>query len=713
MASMLSRTFLATRSPILAAAALGLLGACSSGGSGESAPPQFSTQELGDFASALLITSPAAGSLVTAPSVTATATVPPAAGATGVDLYVDGELVSSDSNGAPWEFELPSYFWSDSNVHSLSLQARLSSGQSITSTQQHGVIVSAAIGDSLSFADGVADANIQDSNTLDVSLIEVETATAYEVEAVGPNGTVLYESTGPAVTLTDLPVGTQNLRFRAGRSFGGGGARFGAWSEAVNVAVLAPALPGSISSDITQTEGAFSAQFSWDLVLPEDEYDVILRRQGADTTEDFTVSGAGELTVDGLPAGEHEWQLVRRNEFGHESLPSDVAVIEAGVFSTQFGGTNQEFARQLLATSDGGAVALASSSSTEITGLPSSTSTSWIFKVDEQGTLLWQHVDTQSPTAFYTNLIELSDGSLLAYGRRGDEEASALRISSDGAVIWQQNYVAQLDQATRNRFTAGVAQGDELTLISVEENASNCSFFNCENPVLVKLNIIDIQTGALAESTELPTPAAGTDITAVSDMGISQSGNRYLAGTLAPVSGDGFASQVFIAEIDDQAATLNTLQIGAGIEMDVQGITQLTSGDYVVTIREMFEFFSIRRIDSSLSTELAGNVPTAFGFNSDIGAVQETASGRILSLFPLNQSFMNSGSDFTVTLLEFDDSLNTMQSFVPPDDLASEISQSRLILSDDNSGLLLYQVNTGSAAANQLVLRRFVFTPSN
>lgn len=130
------------------------------------------------------------------------------------------------------------------------------------------------------------------------------------------------------------------------------------------------------------------------------------------------------------------------------------------IWQKSFGGYGQDFAYDIIQTSDGGYVFVGYSSniSGDVTANHGNKDC-WIVKLDSTGMLIWQNSFGGSMDDFATKIIQTQDGnyvmSAYSYSNNGDlnnnygqEDFWVIKVSNSGNIIWQKSFGGSgLDQA--------------------------------------------------------------------------------------------------------------------------------------------------------------------------------------------------------------------------------------------------------------------------
>ncbi|MFK8029838.1 MAG: hypothetical protein AB8G18_06330 [Gammaproteobacteria bacterium] len=691
------------RSPLLLICALAFIAGCSSGSSGPAEVQQLTASELAQIANGIIITAPASGSTVSTVDTTVKASTPSFANVTKASLLVDGVIVSTNENGAPWDLDWPSYYWADNNLHTVVIEVELSTGQTARSTQLSSVRVLTNVANELSLAPEVVNIQIQDQDSLTMPFTAVSNASEYEFEIQSTLNPVSSLLTEPVGNLEDLQVGSRLVRYRASAPFGGV-VRTGPWSSSNSITILPPDLPENAESQLEPNNGAFDATLSWDLARADDTYTVTLMQQGNSQEQTFEIVNDNQLVIPGLPAGNHSWQIKRTNEFGHESLVSDSFAIEAGVFAAEFGGTDREDPQQIIKSKTGGAVVLATTYSDDIATPVDASGDDWIFKVDNEGALVWSTVINKPGSYRLSNLIELDDNSIIAFGTDfGSVTAAAAKLDADGNLLWARNYPASID-SRRYIFSSAVQTGATL-LLTLEQIATQSCGLNCFDNYTTSIATMDVVTGDLTANRVLPDNDGRTIISA-ENLQILANGNYILSGLRSPDpdSTDNSSREMYLNELDSDLSIVNSWsQSGPAFFADIVNVRQRADGQLLVSDRVDAMFLSVSLFSEDLQTQtsIAENYVSANPSGLNVDTMQTTDDGGFWALFSETID-----SDSPMELYQYDSNLMFLGALTLPD-ARNTSNNYGFIIQDDGTALVLLGVPSLSMD-RQVLVRKIV-----
>ena len=304
-------------------------------------------QGISKIANQVIITYPAKDSVVRQGQIRVRADIPIDAGVESATLYVDGLVVAHDNDGAPWEFDWDSYYWGDDNRHSLLIKATTEDGVEVRNGTFQ-VRVSSTVNEIAEIVAPSHDTQVKDINSQSLSLKEIAHANQYIIE-YGHDGydtTVISENT--VALLTGLDLGKYNVRYRAKRVLSEFESIEGPWSEPISFEILPPDLPQTNPVQITKTSLGYDVRLSWQDLGDDSKYMVYVREVQSSNPLHLEVSSSESgVLITELASGRYIWQMMRINEFGHESILSNEETLELGAYEKRFGGS-EDIAKSMV-----------------------------------------------------------------------------------------------------------------------------------------------------------------------------------------------------------------------------------------------------------------------------------------------------------------------------------------------------------------------------
>ena len=119
------------------------------------------------------------------------------------------------------------------------------------------------------------------------------------------------------------------------------------------------------------------------------------------------------------------------------------------VWQKTYGGERDDFARSIQQTKDGGYI---------VAGFRDTNERHWdvwIFKLDSNGTLIWEKIYGETGFDYAKSIQQTSDGGYIVAGHRlsfeiGVDEALVLKLDSNGNIVWQKTYGGELGYYVRS-----------------------------------------------------------------------------------------------------------------------------------------------------------------------------------------------------------------------------------------------------------------------
>ena len=333
----------------------------------------------------VLLTFPTSGSTVADTQVNVRAQIPSAANVSKMTLKIDGVEVLTDTNGEPWSFDWPAYYWADGEPHTIVFLAESENGKEYQNSEQYSVTVSPEANRNLFFIQGNG-LVVQNTESMTIKVAPVTRATRYQLQY---NNAIL-SSDGTEFSLDNLSVGQYTLRYRAVWSTGEW-ERVGPWSNSVTATVAPPSTPSAEPVEIISSEDQINLVFKWQDMGESASYELSL--VNTDTSTETFLSGLSEAstTISDVDIGTYVWKVRQVNTLGQRSEYSNPQQFNVGVFSSIFGGSENDYSRQLIATKDKGYLVIAYTYSPEIYDDVSHNGNVWLFKVNATGGLEWQY----------------------------------------------------------------------------------------------------------------------------------------------------------------------------------------------------------------------------------------------------------------------------------------------------------------------------------
>ncbi len=266
------------------------------------------------------------------------------------------------------------------------------------------------------------------------------------------------------------------------------------------VELLPPALPVMNEPEIEYKDEAYQVTLSWEVLEEGDSYTVYFGKQ-SESLQAQTATTKSSMVISGLELGQYQWQLQRTNAFS-QSVTSATIPISAGVFKLQLGGSGDDYGRQIITSKDGGSIILARTKSKG-----DSQGDDWIIKLNSNGGIEWEYVLEKSGYSRLKELREFSDGSLYAIGSNSnsdDRKGYLIKLFGEASVenrlAWESEY--RSDNAEKEYFSSLTELNGKLYIIGT---AQDCISTSCTT-IAHKLYNFNPTTGILNNSINLPDP---------------------------------------------------------------------------------------------------------------------------------------------------------------------------------------------------------------
>jgi len=181
----------------------------------------------------------------------------------------------------------------------------------------------------------------------------------------------------------------------------------------------------------------------------------------------FSASGTITLVISGIASstGTATFNL---------TIGGQTCAFTINVPSYLYGGSEAEFGKNIIQTTDGGyimAIHSASSVSGDVTGTNHGGFDWWIIKLDVTGAIMWQKLYGGSANELTPNILQLSDGNYIVAGitnssvsgdvtgtNKGFADLWILKIDDQGNKLWDKNYGSTSIEASSS-FKATVDGG--------------------------------------------------------------------------------------------------------------------------------------------------------------------------------------------------------------------------------------------------------------
>jgi len=357
-----------------------------------------------------------------------------------------------------------------------------------------------------------------------------EYAQTYEIQiSAGVNfaaAEIIYDGIVSAKSLTTptIDIGSYYWRVCSINDVG----YAGAWSAATSFEIAPPDLPILQQPIVTKTGDTYDVTFSWDAQPGESSYTIFLKNMDKpDAAELIESTNSNSLTFVNIALGNYECKIQRTNALGQMYETILPQQLEVGVFIKRFGGSSKgDKAHKIIASKFGGYIILGETMSDD-----------WIFKVSDEGEVLWQYISTWPGEPRYKDLIELTDGSVVAVGNDlFANQAAALKLNEQGTKDWEFTYRPE-NIYERYDFTQAVEFNNLVYVSAAEWGPCSLSGMNCFGTTIINnyLHTISITDGTVSPPMTVP-EMPDLVIDSISVLKTTSAGNLLLAGTAYSVS---------------------------------------------------------------------------------------------------------------------------------------------------------------------------------
>ncbi len=526
--------------------------------------------DLQRLADQIIITYPAKDSEINESMVTVRADIPESAQAQEVRLLVDGIEIARDSDGAPWEIQWPAYYFADGGKHTLLLKTITGEGNEVRNNEQFQLTVNEEANKSLAFSAGVDGAEIQDLDTLTVGFLAFPEAIGYEVKYDGKT----LSTTSTEVELTGLNVGLYSIQYRALHS----ALSNPPFSNPVNFEVLAPELPTLKGPIVQSTDEGYQVTLSWQALTEGDSYEV--QWGSGDNLVSAGSTTESSLTLTGVELGSYQYTLTRTNSFGQSSSTSTPELVGVGIFRTQLGGSQDDRARQIIKSKQGGYLIRATTASYEVSPTLNGTD-DWIIRLNEQGAVLNEFISNAGESGRFYSMIEAVDGSIYLAGQNWDtKEAVIIKLNTNLEKQWETLY--RPTGLTERYDFINLAEWNNKLYVTAAQWKTSGSTSSRDSSYLHEVNAED---GAVTSNIALPV-IEGTKDNNYKNLLISSSNKLVIGGYAYPLDrgeNDYNSGGAFLMTLNSNFELQTSWHnVGKYRQANVGSITELSNGRLAV-----------------------------------------------------------------------------------------------------------------------------------
>ncbi len=417
---------------------------------------------------------------------------------------------------------------------------------------------------------------IKDANSIELQLAAVDNAASYEIEVDGVVSALQTNTT----TLTDLTVGSHAVRYRVLFSDENAGDYTGAFSSPVSVTIERPDAPTELQASAAYVDDGYQLTLSWTATDNTQSYEVELTDpEGRPTTH---TSETNQLELSDMVLGEYKWKVRRINTVRQTSDYSTQEPVNVGVFRTQLGGSGHDRARQIIKSQSGGYLVRAVTSSREISPDLQGASDDWVIRLDEQGNVVQQYVESKPGRDRFRDMFEAKDGSIYLVGQDwSSQQALIIKLDRDLKPVWENEVLYRPDSISERYDFNSVTEWNGKILVGAIEWARDGASIYWDQ---AHLHEIASETGVVSRGIELPgfsgvKMKAITKMIPLSENSLSLFGSAEQAPKLTPYVEDG----AFILNVDrDMKEISKSENVGEYKQHGVGDVAVLPSGDVAV-----------------------------------------------------------------------------------------------------------------------------------
>ncbi|MEH6347723.1 MAG: Ig-like domain-containing protein [Bermanella sp.] len=429
-------------------------------------------------------------------------------GATGYEILVDGELITTDSA----ELELNNL---DVGTHTVQYRV-LHDGVDATpfSEEVSFEVLPAAL-------PAINDAVI-DGISVTLSWDAITDGDNYAIYWGGEDSSLelLDNINTNSYTVTEAGTGSFEWAIRRTNFLG----QQSVVSNKAAVELLAPSLPVLNDPVVEHKEDGYQATLSWKAMADGDSYTVYFGKTSDGQLQAQTATTASSIVMSGLELGSYQWYLKRTNKFS-QSVTGEFKALSVGVFRVQLGGNDNDYGRQIIASKDGGSIVLANTASKG-----DSQGDDWFIKLDSNGNVEWEFVLNKSGFTRLTDLREFSDGSIYAMGATDQEKGYVVKLSGESSpenrLIWEAEYRSL--EAETAYFYSLSELNEKLYIVGRE-----CISINCQLDSYYNLYEFDATSGSYISVTPIPHPT-GAHLSGIGYLSTTRNDDFLLACSADP-----------------------------------------------------------------------------------------------------------------------------------------------------------------------------------
>jgi len=538
---------------------------------------------------------------------------------------------------------------------------------------------------------------VRNTATPTLSWSAVEGAASYQVQISYHNdfSSLITEEILTSESFTTSALTAGNYFWRV-RSIDGVGHESN--FSSTNAFIVSGSLPPEgITSEWSRGDSNYDVTLNWEAAEFASSYEIQVAADSSFINAVTNISVVLESETTGLAVGEYFARVRSINSDSVIGDWSDMFTVEVGLFQTQLGGSRDDRAKDIVRSRDGGYIVLAYTKSTEVSETVDSQGDDWIIKLSEQGIVEWQYISSAGGRDRFNDVIELSDGSIVAVGQDWDsDKAVAMKLDSNGQNQWEILY--RPDGVAERYDFIDVVEFNNKLYVSSAEWGNSCGN-SCTSRDNFYLHTISIDGTNVSDIINIP-ELTGLEIRSVDELEVSSGGNLLIAGTVLSGSSEPSSVGAYLQVLSSDLAQETTWNnMGEYLHESLGDVVELSNGKYVV-IGTVFGSSSISAIHSEGSD--SKNIETYDEYYSS-ESIDSGMNGAVYGLFQDRNVY---SYPHPLTFMAFNSNLIlTHQSYLL--DLKEYVSSAGLVRNDDASfTLLINEGQDGSSNYDIIVTKR-------
>jgi len=365
---------------------------------------------------------------------------------------------------------------------------------------------------------------IRDTATPTLSWSAVESAASYQIQ-IAPNidfSSSIIDEMPTSENFATSTLSAGNYFWRV-RSIDGVGHE-SEFSSTNSFVVEGPLPPEGITSEWSSNGDQYDVTINWQAAEHASSYELQTAADSSFTSGVTNTSVASESANTSLAVGEYFTRVRSINSGGIVGDWSESINLSIGVFTTRLGGGGHDLPSHILATSSGQYLILAST-----TSRGDSQGDDWIFKLNENGEMVWEYLHTSPGYPIFSELVELSNGDIVGFGSTGNlanRIGLIVLLNADGTKKWEKEYT---NPSFDYLFINGVAEREGVVYIVSEGKV--CTTTGSRRTCLSQAPIIEsisLEDGSITSSLQLEN-VNGAPWENVSSFSITSAGDFLLS----------------------------------------------------------------------------------------------------------------------------------------------------------------------------------------